>query len=438
MPLLTGRALALLGAAGGWLVLAAWFPAVELLFWIHAALVLVAITVDAIQVRQAVQQLEVQRDLPWRMGLGEPEVIAYRWWQRAGVPLQVMLQEAATQPDFPVEPRQLQFQTAPEPSGAVTLTMTPLARGVVTFPELRLRSRSPWGLTIWRERRPMQQQSQVLPGLRALQDLRLWARREAIPLGSRRLPRREEGTFFRELRPYAPGDAMRSIDWKASARRGSLIVRELEPERAQSLMLLIDCGRSMRVPVEGVMRLDAALSAALSLAWVAVERGDLVGAAAFGERLHTALLPRSGAGQMQQVMEQLGSLQPEGVEPDYVAQLAAIASLVRKRTLMVFFTEVQGRELSRDLLAGIRLLARRHLPVVVTLPDPRFPAILDASPTTEADLYHQAAAAEVVVERAGALQAIREAGGIVVDVPPGQLSGAVVRAYISIKARGRL
>lgn len=437
-PLLTPRALWLLASAGIWLLLAGWWPLGESVFMLHVVVVLAVLFFDGLQIAKGLRALTIRRDLPAQMGLLEAEQIAYQWSHSATVPLLIELKESGVTPYPTITPWPLAWLVEPISDGQAALSVTPAVRGALTFPELRLRATSPMGLVCLQERRRMHDSTTVVPGMRALRDLRLWARREDIALGSTRLPRREEGTQFKELRPYVPGDSMRSIDWKATARRGSLIVRELEPERAQSLMLILDCGRAMRVPVEGVQRLDAALSAALALSWVAIQRADLVGAAAFGHKLHTFMPPRSGSGQMKLLMEQLGSLQAEGIEPDYRAQLATIASMIRKRTLVVLFTEVASRELNRDLLAGIRMLSKRHLPVVVTLPDARLEQLLDKAPTDPEMLFHQAAAAEVLNERAEALQAITEAGGIVVDVPPGRLSAAVVNAYIRIKMRGRL
>jgi len=438
MPLLTPRALWLLASAGLWLLLAGWWAPSEVLFAAHVLIVVATIMFDALQITRGLGALTIRRQMPSQIGLGEPEAITYHWTHSAAVPLSIELKESSVHPFPTITPWPLTWVVQPTSDGQIALTVTPAVRGQLTFPEIRIRATSPMNLVCWQQKRKLPESTTVVPGMRALRDLRLWARREDIPLGSTRLPRREEGTQFKELRPYVPGDSMKSIDWKATARRGSLIVRELEPERAQSLMLVLDCGRSMRVTVEGMQRLDAALAAALALSWVAISRSDLVGAAAFGHKLHTFMPPRSGNGQMKLLMEQLGTLQAEGIEPDYRAQLATIASMIRKRTLVVVFTEVASRELSRDLIAGIRMLARRHLPVVVTLPDARLEALLDKAPTDPDMLFHQAAAAEVLNERAGALQAITEAGGIVVDVPPGRLSAAVVNAYIRIKMRGRL
>ncbi|HYE78551.1 MAG TPA: DUF58 domain-containing protein [bacterium] len=440
MILLTRRSLLLLAACGLLLLADAMVDGLGPLFFAVALVGLVAaITVDALRLRRLLGQVHVERRHPAGFGQFEENALAYRWQSLAPVGLALELKESGSDPHQTFDPWPLQWTAAANGEGEAHLHFTPLVRGKMRFPEFRVRATSPWGLVRLQRRIRQASEGMVVPSLGVIRDLNLWAKREELQQsGLRRLNLRQQGTHFKELRPYSPGDELRLIDWKATARRGQYVVRELEPDRSQSLMILLDTGRSMRTPVGEATRLDYALHAALVLAYVASQRGDLVGAAAFGSKLSFFAPPRSGQAQIKLLLEGLASLQAEAVEPDYRMALSTVASLVRKRTLMVLFTDVAGAALSQELFVGLRALRGHHLPFVVTLPDPRLEASLEEPPADEAELYKQGAIAEVLNERAEALRQLERAGGIVVDVPPERLGAAVVSEYVRIKARGLL
>lgn len=440
MPLLTNRGLILLASGAIWLLLAGFLPLLAWLFPLHLIAALALIVADALSLRRTLTGLTIERRLPPQLAQFDPNTISYHWQMLGTIPVTLQLKESGIDPVPQIEPVLLQWEAAPRTEGVQHARLIVKSRGLLRFRELRLRATSARGLVRWQERRVQPSAVQVLPSLGIIRQLRLWAKREelALPDGVR-LPRREEGTMFKELRPYSPGDELRRVDWKASARRRQLIVKEMEPERAQSVMVVLDLGRHMRAPAgDTVPRLDASIHAALALAWVAIEQGDLAGGAAFGAELRFFSPPRSGPGQIRLLLDGLAPLQPESIEPDYRRQLGTLGSLLRKRTLIVLFTEVQGEDLSRELLTGLRMLSRRHLVCVVTLPDVRLHALATSQPTDESGLYQAGAAAEVLLDRAEALALVRRTGGMVVEAPPDRLAAGVIAAYLKAKSRGRL
>jgi uncharacterized protein (DUF58 family) len=257
--------------------------------------------------------------------------------------------------------------------------------------------------------------------------------------GVRDARRRGEGRSFARLRDYVVGDDPRYIDWKATARRGHPITREFTVEQSQTIYVLVDAGRSMTQLAGDFPRFEYALSSALVLADVAVRAGDRVGAMVFDDQLRALVPAQRGVGALHALRSALVPVQPTLVEPDYSAAFRALALRQRKRALIVLLTDVIDARAARSLLAHLSRGASRHLAVVVAL---RNEALLAASAlapaSTASGLYSSAAAEELLSERATALQRMRDAGVVVLDVAPDAMAAAVVNQYLELKARGAL
>jgi uncharacterized protein (DUF58 family) len=258
-------------------------------------------------------------------------------------------------------------------------------------------------------------------------------------VGVRSTPKRGEGRTFASLRDYVVGDDPRHIDWKASARRGHPITREYTIEQAQTVYLLVDAGRSMTQLAGAYSRFEYALSSALVLADVASTAGDRVGAMVFDDQLRALVPAQRGRAALQALRAAMIPLQPSLVEPDYSAAFRALAARQRKRALLVLLTDVIDARAARALLAHLTRGASHHLAVVVAL---RNEALLGAARMPDAAsgraLYASAAAEELIAERATALQRMRDAGVVVLDVAPDAMAAAVVNQYLELKARGAL
>jgi uncharacterized protein (DUF58 family) len=183
-------------------------------------------------------------------------------------------------------------------------------------------------------------------------------------VGVRVLRRRGDGTNFAGLREYAIGDDPRRIDWKASARRQELISREYSIEQGQSVMIVIDCGRLMTQMAGDLPRFEYALSSALVLADIAIGSGDQVGLLAFDDQVRVWMSPSRGLPALKELRASLIPLSATMVEPDYATAFRTLDARQRKRSLVVFYTDVIDPRASQSLIAHTTRGARHHLPVV--------------------------------------------------------------------------
>ena len=248
-----------------------------------------------------------------------------------------------------------------------------------------------------------------------------------------------EGRLFESLREWVPGDDLRHIDWKATARRAKVITRQYEAERRQQVLLVLDTGRLMTADVAaGVARLDFAVQAALELAYAAAQHDDNVGIMTFADGVQHFVAPESGRTGVRRVMDVLAEVQPKLVEPDYPGAFRYLAARNRKRALTVLFTDVIDRFASDALVANVARLRPRHLPLAVTLRNPELDAAAMLRPTTPRDAFRKAAAEELLHAREEALAHMRRAGVLVIDVTPERAAQAVVAKYLDLKRRGTL
>ena len=432
--LLIAGLLALAGVAGFW---APWSFDVMLLA--DLALV-VLIWLDA----TLAQSVGVTREPLPALSVGHTGEVTYRWTNPA--PRRARLQVREVRPDIlggPQPPRAVRI--LPRSTTHERVAVIPRRRGRETggggAGGFVLDSIGPLGLGRRRVRLPLPWDVVVYP---PLVSVRLRAsvaealrRRDA---GSKPIRRIGEGRLFESLREWVPGDDLRHIDWKATARRGGakVITRQYEAERRQQVLLVLDTGRLMTAEVGGVARLEFAVQAALELAYAAAQHDDNVGIMTFADGVQHFVAPERGRSGVRRVVDVLAEVQPKLVEPDYPGAFRYLAARNRKRALTVLFTDVIDRFASDALVANVATLRPRHLPLAVTLRNPELDAAAARRPASARDAFRKAAAEELLHARDEALGHMRRAGVIVIDVTPERAAQAVVTKYLDLKRRGSL
>ncbi len=323
--------------------------------------------------------------------------------------------------------------------GAVEGQALAVARGADRFTRVYAWYATPWGLVRRRTTFELPQNVRVYPDLAAVERYgKLHMRNKIIEAGLRRMRLRGQGSEFESLREYSDGDAFRQIDWKATARRGKVMVMNREVERAQDVMILLDCGRLMTARLEEQRKLDYAVTAGLSLASIASLASDRVGVVAFARDILAARAPRSTASSVRALADMLCDLEPRFEESDYAQAFAYARSNLHRRSLVVLFTDVIDPVAQSTILAELGSLAKRHVVMCVFMNDAAVEATLAATPRTSEDLYRLDVALGLSHERAIATKTLERAGIIAIDTPAAKLSMATIDQYLRIKGRGLL
>ena len=381
--------------------------------------------------------ITVTREAPPAFSVGRRSEVSYRWGNRKRRPARLRLREVrpevlgGTQP-----PREI---TVP-PRGEVreTVAVVPVRRGRERAGAFVVDSTGPLGLGRRRSTQALPWDAAVYPPLvtvRLRASVAEAARRHQGVTPVRQLG---EGRLFESLREWVPGDDLRHIDWKATAKRRKVITRQYEAERRQQVLLVLDTGRLLTAEIAGVSRLDYVVQAALELAYVAAQHDDNVGVMAFADGVQHFVAPQRGRLGLKRVLDVLAAVEPKLVEPDYPGAFRYLAARNRKRALTVLFTDVIDRLASDALVANVASLRPRHLPLAVTLRNPELDGVAALRPEATRDAFRKAAAEELLHAREEALSRMRRGGVLVLDVPPARAAQAVVAKYLELKRRGRL
>jgi uncharacterized protein (DUF58 family) len=334
----------------------------------------------------------------------------------------------------------------------LSYSVYPDRRGVFPWRAIHLQQEGPWRLAWHRWTVPQAQTVAVYPDLIGLRSLSV--RLALQSTGTlRRAKRLGTGTEFAELRDYGTGDDPRLIDWKATARRGQPLVRVLEPEQEQTLIILLDRGRLMTAQVEGLSRFDWGLNATLALALAGLNRGDRVGVGVFDRQMHTWIPPQRGQHHLFHLLERLTPIQPVLLEADYPSAVSMVVTQQNRRALVVVITDIVDATASIELLSALARLRPRYLPLCVTLSDPHVNQRAESSRANSshgqssrakhpdidiATAYTRAVALDLLTQRQVAFGQLRQKGVLVLDAPANQISEPLVEQYLQIKAKNQL
>lgn len=319
----------------------------------------------------------------------------------------------------------------------VTTTLTPTRRGDRVAERVTVRSIGPLGLAGRQGAHAVPARVRVLPpfGSRRHLPARLARLRELD--GRQAIQVRGPGTEFDSLREYVPGDDVRSLDWRASARSPDLVVRTWRPERDRHVLLVLDTGRTSAGRVEDAPRLDAALDTALLLAALASRGGDRVDLLAVDREVRASVLGATEGDLLPALVTAMAPLEPRLVETDMRLVASSVLARAGRRSLVVLVTTLDQSAVVEGLEPVLGSLLRRHTLMVASVADPELATL--ATGRGDAERVYAAAAAEVDRSaRRRVAERLRRRGVEVVDAGPEELPPAVADRYLALKAAGRL
>ena len=429
---LTGRAalLALLGVLP-----VALLPAHLAALLAVLLLLAVAVAVD-VALAAPVSRLRLARSGDTTCRLGDTAQVTVSVTNPGPRPARGLLRDAWV-PSAAATPRTRVLDVPAGEQRRLVTTLAPTRRGDRLPDRVTVRTLGPLGVAGRQGRHELPWRLRVQPPFTSRRFLpeRLSRLRQLDGLVAARV--RGQGTEFDALREYVPGDDVRSIDWRGTARSGDVVVRTWRPERDRQILIVLDTGRTSAGRVGDAPRLDAALDAALLLGALASRAGDRVDLLAFDRRPRATV---EGAGRedlLRRMVDALAPLEPALVETDGRRLVSEVLRRARRRSLVVLFTGLETAPLEEGLLPALDRLTSRHVLVLASVGDPRVEE-LAAGGGDPAQVYAAAAAERARGERRRLTGLLRRRGVEVVDAPPASFAPAVADAYLALKAAGRL
>jgi uncharacterized protein (DUF58 family) len=309
-------------------------------------------------------------------------------------------------------------------------------RGEFYFGDVAIRYRSSWNLWDVKCHIKSTQQIKVYPDFMTIAQLdALHDQFQIQQLGVHQLQRRGEGTDFHQLRDYRPGDALKNIDWKATAKRHKLITKDYQDERDQEIIFLIDCGRNMRSKDGELSLFDHSLNALLLSSYIALRCGDSVSVKAFAGQ-QRSLQRIKGQNNINQVLNGLYDLNSTLYSADYVTLAKKIASEQRKRSLIILISNV-NKEARTDLVTAVKLLSARHLVMVGSIQETAMQKVLEKDIDDMDDALQYCTMVDHSMKRTALHQQLKQQGVIIVDSKASLLHVGLLNEYSALKRSGR-
>ncbi|WP_345751178.1 DUF58 domain-containing protein [Microbacterium rhizophilus] len=419
--------------ANPWLVLAAWLV-------LCAALVAADVLAAPDPRVLALQRTFPGRDAgtgPARARLGERVELRLRLVNRGRRRIRATVRDA-WQPTAGAPATRLRFDVPPHESRAASIPLLPRRRGELRTEFAVIRSAGPLGLAGVQRRMDAPGAIRILPPFHSRRHLPSRIARLRELDGNTSVQVRGQGTEFDSLREYVRGDDVRSIDWRATARAGSTMLRTWRPERDRHVVIVIDTGRTAATRVGDGTRLDAAFEAALLLAALAARAGDHVHLVAFDRVVRARVTGVDGTALLPALVDALAPVEAQLIDTDWDGAFAQARALALHPSLLVVLTAQEAPDAARGFLGALPQTVRAGTVVLVgAATDADLEATARGGGSVD-DLYRAAAAEAALRTAAGVGRAIARAGAEALAASPDDLPPRIADRYLALKAAGRL
>jgi uncharacterized protein (DUF58 family) len=343
----------------------------------------------------------------------------------------------AWQPSAGAQRTRTTVDLPPGESRRLTTVLVPTRRGDRLADRVTIRALGPMGLAGRQVSLTVPARLRVLPEFASRRHLPSRRARLRELDGRASVQVRGAGTEFDSLREYVIGDDVRSIDWRASARRSDVVVRTWRPERDRRVMIVIDTSRTSAARVQDAPRLDASIEAALLLAALASRAGDRVELVAFDRTVRARVAGASGPRLLPALADALATVEPTLVEADWPGIVNLVRERLSQRALVVLLSALDPAAVEHGLLSVVGQLTQRHQVLLASVRDPEVEELRTDHQDVTA-VFDAAAADRTELERDAVAARLRERGVEVVDALPDMLAPAVADRYLALKAAGKL
>ena len=381
---------------------------------------------------------ELQRECRRVASLNKNHEIKILLTNRSTARYRLSLRDGIPQ-SFEATPDQFDLTLKPKTRLSLRYEVKPFERGAFDIDAVHLRVNSRWSLWLRYLQFPLESAIHVYPDMKQLTEYALLARTNRLSLlGVRRTRQIGQDNDFERLRDYTLDDNYKHIDWRSTARRNKLTVKDFQTSQSQRVVFLLDCGRMMTNVASDISLLDHSLNAILMLSYVALERGDSVGLITFSDSVHSFVPPRGGRSHMNSLLHASFDRFPNLVESRYDEAFLYLNHKFRKRSLVVLITnvidEVNAMQIERHLI-GVR---GRHLPIGVFLRDHQLFDSVKENPKSTQEFYQGGAAAQILCWRHQIINDLQHRGVLSLDLYPENMTAPLINKYLEIKARNLL
>lgn len=333
----------------------------------------------------------------------------------------------------------LQSFLNPQEKKEIIYTLRPNKRGEYNFGRLNIFASSVLGLVARRFIFSENVTIPVYPSFLQLRRYEIMAISNRLSeMGIKKIRRLGNNREFEQIKEYVQGDDVRTINWKATARRNSLMVNHYQDERSQQVYSLIDKGRTMKMPFEGLSLLDYAINASLVISKIAMLKDDKAGLLTFGHKIDSVLAANKDSMQMNRILEMLYLQKTAYKEANFEKLYLSVKHKIKQRSLLLLFTNFESLSSVQRQLKFLRKIATQHLLIVIIFENTELQQFIESPAENLEGIYHQTIAEKLSFEKKLIVKELQKYGIQAILTKPEQLTVNTINKYLEIKARGIL
>ena len=340
---------------------------------------------------------------------------------------------------FQFQKRDFEMQAEIEAGGKHELNymLNPKSRGIYGFGGIRVFLRTKLGLSEIRKTIEQNEDISVYPSLIQMKKYELRSiEKISKQYGIKKLRRIGHSYEFEQIKNYVQGDDFRSVNWKATGRKGELMLNQYEDEKSQQVFCILDNSRVMKMPFKGLSLFDYAVNASLVISNIALQKHDKTGLIAFSDTLETYIKPDRGGKQMKMILNALYNQKEKVLEANYELLYHAVRNHITNRSLLMLFTNFESSYMMERVLHVLRKLNKLHLLVVIFFENTEIADFSKEEAKTVEGIYYKTTAEKSIADKQQIINQLRQLGIQVVYTRPEDLSINTINKYLELKSRG--
>ena len=399
-------------------------------------LLLVALLGDSVLLFRQRQMISAERSLAEKFSNGDENPVKLVVESRYGFPIFIKIID-----ELPVQfqMRDQSFEAWLSSYKPITFnyTLRPVKRGAYEFGVINVFVRSKLGLVQRRFQEGLSQEVAVYPSYVQMRKYELLAISNQLKeFGVKKIRRIGNNMEFEQIKNYVSGDDYRKVNWKATARKGQLMVNQYQEEKSQHVYSVIDKGRMMQQPFEGLSLLDYAINASLAISNIALKKGDKAGVITFQEKVNSMLPSSSRNIQLNLILEHLYKQKTAYKESDFGKLYATLRRKVSQRSLVLLYTNFESLSSMQRQLNSLQKIAKQHLLVCIFFENTEVENLINSEATVVEEVYTKGIAEQLVYEKKLIVNELKAHGIQSVLTPPKELTINTINKYLELKSRG--
>lgn len=394
-----------------------------------------ALVVDTLLIYSIKNGVKAERWLPDRFSMGDDNKVILLFQNHYHFPVNIsVIDELPVQFQERKWLRKLRMEA--KGKSMIEYKLRPVTRGEYVFHDINVYVQAPLGLVKRRYVFPSQHTVKVYPSFVQMRRYQLLAVSNRLQeAGVKKIRRIGHSLEFEQIKDYVRGDDYRTINWKATARKGNLMVNSFTDERSQQVYCLINKGRVMKMPFDNLTLLDHAINASLVLSNVALIRQDKAGLITFEKEIDTFLPADKKPTQMNLILESLYRQQTTFLEPDFEKLFSVIRNRITNRSLLILFTNFESLESLNRALPALKRMAHYHLLLLVFFENSELKSITSKQATTLEGIYIKTIAEKFAYEKRQMVKELHKNGILSILTTPANLTVNTINRYLELKTR---